>query len=187
MMDVFQPGAKGTLNYGDFSHTVRLYEAPEVPAVFPRNYCHYKLMFIRYTDDLFTFTVDKSYSRIHKFPRIRNRLFCKKIQVCEYMESGQTITYDIKCLAETPERARDIIRENLAKVIHNPTDNPAYELEGGVERELDNGEINVSIKKFHKKAVKKNTEDLTAATAPWTLAGPPEQSNEPAIPVPPVV
>lgn len=158
MLSVFCPGAKGTLNYGEFSDTVRLYEAPEFPDTYPANYCHYKLKFIRYTEELFTFTVDKSYSRIHKFARIKNRLYCKKKSVREFMESGQYVTYTFRCLAITPERATEIIKQEMMTVIVEPTDNPSYEIEGGVEEVKDNGEVTVTARKYYKTAVRPNTE-----------------------------
>lgn len=135
----------GTLNYGAWSEDVRVVSMPQFTSVLPARTVGYSITLV-YWDSAIQFQSTRiTFSRIHRFPKIKNRLYCGRNEVTEYHTSGQFITYSFKLRAITLADSRTLLANEMATTIYAN----GVELEGGTEVHEDDDTIVATVKKYH--------------------------------------
>lgn len=142
----------GTLNYGSWTNIVRV-ESLEIPAVFPREFCFYTIVLKYDLADIYEFEATATFSRIHKFPKIKEYPFCNFRSVRQFNDSGQTVNYFISVTGANVAAARTL----LANEAFNLVAGGGIEMEGGNEVwDYVKNKVSLSISKFHEQPVVPN-------------------------------
>lgn len=135
----------GTLSYGGFSATVRVMGF-SVPDVVPIQELPYTVTMQYNTKQIYSLNVSYQYSRIHHHPVIKEQPFCNTRSIKFMNLSGQTITYNLSCKADTLSNARAQLEVEAAARIYAG----GIEIEGGSESVDENKkEISVTITRFY--------------------------------------
>lgn len=157
---IFSLATRGSLTYGCFTHEVRIVQEPQFSLTFPRNHVDYEIQLAYGTDEIFEISTEITFSRVHKFPKIRNRLYCAKIEVTEYIPSGQYVDYSLRLKAKDRETTRQRAQDEFNALVYQP--GLSYKLEGGTERWLDDNSIEIKDRRFYIDAILINIEDSSA-------------------------
>jgi len=162
---------KGTLTYGSFTKQVRLVSGPNFSPIFIRNHVDYTIRFAYNTENLYEITTDLKFSRMHKFTKVKNRLYCKTIKVKQYTGwsgeyiSGQYIDYSIRIKGKDRETTRYMLKDELASIIFSG----GYEMDGGSEHWLDDNFIEFNTKYFYKTAILPNVDYDAIVPSGWNM------------------
>jgi hypothetical protein len=108
---------------------------------------------------------------MHKFTKVRNRLYCKTIKVKQYTGwsgeyiSGQYIDYSIRIKGKDRETTRYMLKDELASIIFSG----GYEMDGGSEHWLDDNFIEFNTKYFYKTAILPNVDYDAIVPSGWNM------------------
>jgi hypothetical protein len=144
----------GILNYGDWTKKVYVESGPDFTETLPHSHVNYSIKLICDEEDIHTLTVRRTFSRVHRFLKIDDRLYCGKTEEEEFHESGQYVDYEITLGSDSRQKTRRLLSRELLSLIYSG----GKEVPGGSESWEDDRTIKVNIKKFHKKAILPNIE-----------------------------
>jgi hypothetical protein len=142
----------GTLNYGNLS--MRLFiERFEIPPVFPRDYLDYAITAKYEPVGVYDFVCSRSFSRLHRHPKIRERPYCGNPQVTLLSISGQEVSYNMKARGNSITECRNFLSQEAQLYVFQG----GVELPGGTESENPQEiSVTVSFRKYHRTPIFSN-------------------------------
>lgn len=135
----------GILNYGAWTSNVRIVSC-DIPATFPSDHADYSITFAYNTNDAHQYQSSISFSRIHQYPKIRERIFCGRRKIQLFGPSGQFVSYNLKMWSSSVGAARIALAQQTSYLVY-PN---GIEMPGGSETP-DNSDNSVAVQftKYH--------------------------------------
>jgi len=157
----------GVLNYGLWTLYCYKSSGPMFGEVLPHAYVTYTIKVVSYDTEIQLLECSRSFTREHKHTKVTDRLYCKKVDVEQFVQteqgqyydrpfSGQYVDYSMRIRGKDRTHTRKLLKRELLPFI---VKTGGYEMPGGSEKWLRDQSIQFDAQYYYPVPILNNVDE----------------------------